>query len=67
MTYSRSGAYRYSSNKVSNRYKQFLMLIGTIIFGMIISAAINAIPSSKAQSVAKESGTSVEVKLSTRN
>ena len=67
MTY-KSGAYRYSSSsKVSNRYKQFLVLIGTIIFGMIISAAVNAIPSSKTTSVAKKANPTIEVNLSTRN
>lgn len=67
MTY-KSSAYRYSSSsKVSNRYKQFLVLIGTIIFGMIVSSVINAIPSSRVHSVAKESSPKLEVNLSTRN
>lgn len=53
MAYSRNAEYRYTpSARISSRGKQFLVLIGAIIIGMIISAAVNALPSSKSVNVA---------------
>ncbi len=52
MTY-KSNHYRYASqNRFTARYKQFFVLIGVIIIGMIISSAFNAIPSDKGKSAA---------------
>ena len=48
MAYTRNAEYRYtSSNKISSRRKQLIALVGSIVIGMIISAAVNALPSSK--------------------
>lgn len=54
MAYQRTSSYRYVSNSsITSRYRQLLILIGAIIFGMIISATVNAIPSSKGKGQAK--------------
>ncbi len=56
MTYSRHSAPRYGNrNRFTSRYKQFITLLGVIIIGIIISSAMNAIPSNKAKSVAGKS------------
>ena len=48
MAYTRNAEYSYTSrNKISSRSKQFIALVGAIVIGMIVSAAVNAIPSSK--------------------
>ena len=48
MAYTRNAEYRYTpTNRLSSRSKQFIALVGAIIIGMIVSAAVNAIPSSK--------------------
>lgn len=58
MTYSRHSAPRYGSRgRFTSRYKQFITLIGVIIIGIIISSAMNAIPSKKDKSA---EGKSVE-------
>jgi hypothetical protein len=52
MAYTRTLDYRHISNKrLASRYKQFFALIAAIVVGMIISAAVNALPSSKPQMV----------------
>lgn len=56
MTYSRHSAPRYSSRgRFNSRYKQFITLIGVIIIGIIISSAMNAIPSKKDKSAVGKS------------
>jgi hypothetical protein len=53
MAYTRNIEYRYmSSSRISGKAKQLLALGGAIVIGMIISAAVNALPSSKSTSVA---------------
>lgn len=48
MAYTRYADFRYRpTNRVSSRSKQLIALAGAIIIGMIISGAVNAIPSSK--------------------
>lgn len=48
MAYTRNAEYRStSSNRLSSRSKQLIALVGAIVIGMIVSAAVNAIPSSK--------------------
>jgi hypothetical protein len=48
MGYTRNVEYRYMSNKkISSRAKQAIALVGAVVIGMIISAAVNALPSSK--------------------
>jgi hypothetical protein len=48
MGYSRNVEYRSLSNtRINSRAKQFLALIVAIVIGMIISAAVNALPSAK--------------------
>lgn len=48
MAYSLRSNYRPASqSRMSKRYKQALSLIAVIVIGMIISAAVNAIPSKK--------------------
>lgn len=52
--------YRYVSNsRISSRGRQMIALIGAIIVGMIISAAVNALPSSKSAKVATKLETTV--------
>jgi hypothetical protein len=53
MAYSRNSNFHpIAKNRIAYRYRQAMVLIATIIFGMIISAAVNAIPSSKKTTVA---------------
>jgi uncharacterized membrane-anchored protein len=48
MAYTRNAEYRYTStSRLSSRSKQLIALIGAIVIGMFVSAAVNAIPSSK--------------------
>lgn len=48
MAYTRNAEYRYKpTNRLSSRSKQLIALVGAIVIGMIVSGAVNAIPSSK--------------------
>jgi hypothetical protein len=52
--------YREISNaRISSRMKQVLVLIAVILIGMLISASVNAIPSSKSMTakVAQQTST----------
>jgi hypothetical protein len=56
MAYNRNHDYSYMSNtRISSRVKQLIALVGAIIIGMIISATVNAVPSSKSHKVATKS------------
>jgi hypothetical protein len=62
MAYSRNSNYQpIAKNRIAYRYRQAMVLIATIIFGMIISAAVNAIPSSKKTTVATKASQELNV------
>jgi hypothetical protein len=53
MAYTRNAQYRYMSNtRLSSKAKQMIALVGAIVIGMIVSAAVNALPSAKPVNVA---------------
>jgi hypothetical protein len=53
MAYTRNTQYRLMNNsRITSRANQLFVLVGAIIIGMIISAAVNALPSSKPVNVA---------------
>jgi hypothetical protein len=51
MAHSRNMGYM-SNTRISSRANQFVALIVAIVIGMIISAAVNALPSGKKANVA---------------
>jgi uncharacterized membrane-anchored protein len=58
MAYTRNAEYRSTTNsKISSRGKQMIALIGAIVIGMIISGAMNALPSSKSVNLSTKATT----------
>lgn len=53
MAYTKNYSYKgISSSRIASRYNQLMALIAAIVIGMIISATVNALPSSKSTPVA---------------
>lgn len=64
MAYTKTYQYKgVSSSRIASRYNQLMALIAAIFIGMIISAAVNALPSSKTNTVATKA--TVEIKSTT--
>jgi hypothetical protein len=40
-------SYSIANTRISSRFKQMIVLIAAIVIGMLVSASLNAIPSSK--------------------
>jgi hypothetical protein len=48
-----------AGTRISARYRQFVALIAVIVIGMIISSAVNAIPSAKSRAAATKAAAPV--------
>jgi hypothetical protein len=53
MAYSRTAYKGMTNTRIGSRYNQLIALIAAIVVGMIISSAVNAVPSSKNTVVTK--------------